>query len=91
MTAARGQKVTLYVKERDAAIWEQARHLSSDSLSSTVIDALASHLKQKGERLEIATRLLMAMIGNSGSKEEKVKAAYQYADLLIAGNQEKER
>lgn len=53
MTAAevsRMPKVTLYVKEADEPIWERARQLAGDSLSSIVSRALEAYVDEQESR-----------------------------------------
>lgn len=43
-------KVTLYVKDADAPLWERARQLAGDSLSSIVSRALAAYVEEQERR-----------------------------------------
>src|SRR6187200_2318353 len=46
---SRMPKVTLYVKDADAPIWERARQLAGDSLSSVVCRALSAYVAEQEE------------------------------------------
>lgn len=57
-----------------------------------MIEQLLGHLNKDEQdtavgmiRLLIATYLLGQMIQNGGTKEDKVRAAFEYADLLMKG------
>lgn len=47
---SRMPKVTLYVRDADAPVWEKARHLAGDSLSSIVSRALAAYVDEEETR-----------------------------------------
>jgi hypothetical protein len=54
---SRMPKVTLYVKDVDAPIWERARQLAGDSLSSIVGRALAAYVTAEENRATAQTAL----------------------------------
>lgn len=54
---SRMPKVTLYVKDADAPVWERARQLAGDSLSSVVGRALSEYVEQEETRLKAKSAL----------------------------------
>jgi len=50
-------KVTLYVKDADAPIWERARQLAGDSLSSIVSLALAAYVDEQETKARAGSAL----------------------------------
>lgn len=54
---ARMPKVTLYVKDSDAPIWDKARQIAGDSLSSIVSRALAAYVEQDEMRKQAESAL----------------------------------
>jgi hypothetical protein len=58
--APRMPKVTLYVKEADEPIWDRARQLAGDSLSSIVSRALAAYVEEQETRAKAQTEMQRA-------------------------------
>jgi hypothetical protein len=56
--------------------------------TSRTVTAAIGALTPEQARLTIATYLLGQMIATGGLKEDKVRAAFEYADMLISQNEQ---